>query len=246
MKNMKIKSQSAKRNRLIFPTILCVTSLLVNACTTQGTAYAVQTQPMSVDLEKQVLRETGLSGVVVGAVAGAVVGALLGGLAGSLAGGSTEEERNDNVRRGLITGAVAGGTLGGAAGYQKGQQKGQEIVAKGMGRDKLNQLLQGARAQNQHLASYNAGLREQIAKVKKIPDSKEKKLAYTGLRNQSNKELKEAEQRIQLREKALENPGWKELEKREYRAQKNDLVAKRNSLVASINQVSKLEQSVVF
>ena len=237
-KEMKTKPVSDKRYRLVFPAMLCLASVLINSCTTQSTAYAVQTQPMNADLEKQVLKETGLSGMAIGAVTGVVTGAVIGGLMAKVTGG--------DVKTGAVTGGVAGGLLGGYAGWQKGQAKGQEMVAKSMDRDHLTKLLAGAKAQNRYLASYNAGLREQIAKASKNPDPKERKAAYASLKNDGNKQLKETDDRIALRDKALKNPEWAANQKGAYRSEREDMVAKRNELVASINKASKLEQDVVL
>lgn len=238
---MNTKTRPEKRMRLIFPTILCVTSLLLNSCTTQSTAYDVQTQPMTVDLEKQVLKETGLSGMAIGAATGAVAGAVLGGVLMKLTGGSNAE-----VKTAVIAGGAAGLLAGGYKGWQKGQQKGEEIVTASMGRDKMDQLLTGARAQNQQLENYNCGLRKRIADVIKLSDPKEKKLAYEALKRQSNKKLDETNERIAMRDKALDNKEWDSNQKGKYRTEEKDLVCKRDNLVASINQMSKLEQAVVY
>ncbi len=238
---MNTKTRSDKRNRLILPTILCVTSLLLNSCTTQSTAYDVQTQPMTVDLEKQVLKETGLSGMAIGAITGAAAGALFAGVLTKVSGGSA-----DQVKTAVIAGGAAGLLAGGYKGWQKGQQKGQEMVTASMGRDKMDQLLTGARAQNQQLENYNSGLRKRIADVKKLSDPKEKKLAYEALKRQSNKKLIETNDRIAMRNKALDNKEWDANQKEKYRAEEKDLVCKRDNLVASMDQMSKLEQAVVY
>jgi len=226
---MNTKTRSEKRKRLIFPTILCVTSLLLNSCATEDAIDLVKTQPMTVDLEKRVLRETGLSGMAIGAVTGAVTLGILAGVVTKLSGGST-----DQVKTAVIAGGAAGLLAGGYKGWQKGQQKGQELVTASMGRD------------NQCLANYNSGLRDQIAKAKKNSDPKAQKLAYANLRKQSNKQLKETNDRIEMRNKALENKEWDSNQKGEYCAVRDDLVNKKENLVASINQISKLEQSVVY
>ena len=115
-----------------------------------------------------------------------------------------------------------------------------------MGRDKMDQLLTGAMAQNQQLENYNSGLRKRIADVKKFSDPKEKKLAYQALNRQSTKKLNETNDRIAMRDKALDNKEWDANQKEKYRAEEKDLVCKRDNLVASKEQMSKLEQAVVY
>ena len=226
---------------LRFTAILCATVLCLNSCTTQKTAYAVQTQPMSADLEKKVLRETGLSGAVIGGVVGGITGALVMGIDARMRGLSPEE-----TQKRIAIGATAGAVGGGVIGYNQGRQKGGEMVAKSIGRDRLNQLLAGAQAQNQHLASFNAGLKDQIAKAGRISDPKEKRAAYSSLRKQSNRELSEANSRIELRNKALQNPRFSNQERNAYQSKRNDLVNKRNSLEESINQIAKSEQAIAY
>lgn len=240
---MNTKTNSEKRNHLVVAAILCATSLLINSCAslTPQTAYTVQTQPMSVDLEKKVLRETGLSGMATGAIIGGIGSAVVIGFLTKMAGGSDEQ-----VKRNATAALVTGGLIGGVKGYQKGKSEGQKIVAQSMDNDKLNELLKGAKAYNQHLASYNLNLRDKLAEVKKIPDPKEKQFAYASLRKQSDKELKATDVRIAERTKAIDNPAWKYSEKSKYRAQKDELVARKASLVAMNNQMAKLEQAIVY
>jgi|GEM_PF-769750 len=241
---MKTKATTTRRNRLALTAILCVGSLLANSCTTQSTAYQVQTQPMSVDLEKKVLNETVFSGTALGAVAGAAAGGLSLAVATKAAGGSDEQ-----VKKALIAGAVLGGTAGGVKGYQEGQKKGQQIVAGAMTRDQARQLVKGARAHNQQLASYNSGLRKKIASVKQFSDPKEKKLAYRTLAKQTDKQIKDSDKLIATRKKALESDKWAKgtgSEKSQYRGLTNDMVSERNALASYSTQLSKLEQSVVY
>jgi hypothetical protein len=238
---MKIKTVFDKHCRLVFPAILCMACVPINSCTTGTTATMVTTQPMNSDLEKKVLNETGLSGMFIGAAAGAAAGAVLNGVLAKLAGGDTNQ-----VRTAAVEGAVVGGTLGACAGWQKGHAEGGRIVANAMDRDHLSKLLMGAKAQNRYLASYNAGLRDQIAKASRNPDPKERKAAYAGLRDEGNKQLKKTDSRIAMRDKALNNKEWVSNQKLAYRSERNDMVAKRSELVASINKASRLEQEVVF
>ncbi len=239
-----MNTKTIRHYRLALPAILCGGSLLLNSCTTQNTAYQVQTQPMSVDLEKKVLRETGLSGMAVGAAVGAVAGGLGGAVLGKIAGAN-----NDQMKRLIIAGAIAGGASGGFAGYQQGQHKGKQLVASGMSRDQVRDLVKGARAENQNLASFNAGLRKKIASTRSISDPKERKLAYGTLRKQTEGRLRDADSRIALRNKALGSEPWQKdyrTQSREYRGLTKSMVNDRNAMANYQNQISQLDQAVVY
>ena len=236
--------KTIRRYRLALPAILCGGSLLLNSCTTQSTAYQVQTRPMSVDLEKKVLKETGLSGMAVGAAVGAVAGGLGGAILGKIAGANDAQ-----MKRLIIAGAVAGGASGGFTGFQQGQQKGKLLVATGMSRDQVRNLVKGARVQNQDLASFNAGLRKKIASTRGISDPKERKLAYSSLRKQTEDKRQEADSRIALRNKALGSESWKgkyRTERSEYRGLAKNMEKDRDSLAFQLTQISKLDQAVVY
>lgn len=241
---MKSKTSTTKRIRLAISATLCASSLIICSCTTQNTAYQVQTQPMSVDLEKKVLNETKFSGAAIGAAAGAAAGGLLLAVATKAAGGSDEQ-----VKKALISGAVLGGAAGGVKGYKEGEKKGQQIVSKGMTRDQARELVKGARAHNQQLASFNSGLKKKIASVRQFSDPKEKKVAYKTLASQTDKTVKEADKLIATRKKALESERWAKnsySERSQYRTLTNEMVNERNSLADQLAQVSKLEQSLVY
>lgn len=241
---MNTKTTPVRHHSRTIIAILCAGSLLTNSCTTQSTAYKVQTQPMSVDLEKKVLQETGVSGMAVGAVVGGVATGAALALLTKAAGGNEEQ-----VKRAAIAGFAVGAVGGGIKGYQEGQKKGQQMVASSMTRDQAKQLVKGARAHNQQLASYNSGLRKKIASVKQFSDPKEKKLAYTTLAKQTDKMIKDADRKIETRNKALKSDKWAKntgSEKSQYRGLTNDMVKERNSLAYYSTQVSKLEQSVVY
>lgn len=241
---MKITAIANRSNNRALTSILCAVSLLANSCTTQSTAYQVQTQPMNQDLEKKVLQETGLSGMAVGAVVGGVATGAALALLTKAAGGNEEQ-----VKRAAIAGFAAGAVGGGMKGYQEGQKKGQQMVGSAMSRDQAKQLVKGAKAHNQQLASYNSGLRKKIASVKQFSDPKEKKLAYNTLAKQTDKMIKDADKKIEIRNKALESDKWAKnsgSEKSQYRGLTNDMVKERNSLTSYSAQVSKLEQSVVY
>lgn len=224
--------------------IFCAGGLMLNSCTTQSTAYQVQTQPMSVDLEKKILRETGLSGMAIGAAVGGVATGAALALLTKAAGGNDEQ-----VKRAAIAGFAAGAVGGGINGFQEGQKKGQQMVAATMTRDQARQLVKGARAHNQQLASYNSGLRKKIASVKQFSDPKEKKLAYIALKKQTDKMVKDADKKIETRNTALNSDKWAKgtgSEKSQYRGLTNEMVSERNTLASYSAQLSKLEQSVVY
>ncbi|MCB1129567.1 MAG: hypothetical protein KDN05_00460 [Verrucomicrobiae bacterium] len=241
---MKSRISLVRSHRHALTAILCAGSLLANSCTTQSTAYQVQTQPMSVDLEKKVLQETGLSGALIGAAAGAVIGGALAGGLTAAAGGNSEQ-----IKRNALIGAGLGAAGGGVKGYQEGQKKGQQMVTASMTRDKARQLVKGARAHNQELASFNSALRKKIASVKQFSDPKEKKLAYRTLASQANKKIKEADKLIETRKKALESDKWAKgtgSEKSQYRGLTNEAVNTRNTMASYSAQLAKLDQSVVY
>jgi hypothetical protein len=241
---MKIKTIQTKDQFRVVVAIACIASIFLNSCTTQSTAYQVTQQPMTVDLEKKVLRETSLSGAAIGAVAGAAGGAILAGGITAIAGGSSEQ-----IAANATAGAIGGGIGGGYTGYKKGQQKGQQMVAASMTRDQARELVKGARAHNQQLISYNNGLRSKINSVNKFSDPKQKKLAYKSLAKQTNAQIKDTDKLLATRKKALQSDKWAkgtDAEKSQYRALTKDLETQRSALASYSAQLSKLEQSVVY
>lgn len=241
---MKIKTTPLSRHSRAITAILCAGSLMINSCTTQSTAYQVQTQPMNQDLEKKVLQETGLSGMAVGAVVGGLATGAAVALLTKVAGGNEEQ-----VKRAAIAGFAAGAVGGGVKGYQEGQKKGQQMVGSVMTRDQARQLVKGAKSHNQQLASYNSRLKEKIASVKQFSDPKEKKLAYSTLKKQTDKMIKDADKKIETRNTALKSDKWAKgtgSEMSQYRGLTNDMVSERNALETYSTQLSKLEQSVVY
>ena len=242
MKSVNAQSIGRHRPRLFLAVgMLTAASLLLNSCVTQSTAYDVQTKPMTQDLEKKVLMETKVSGAAIGATVGAVAGAVvLGGLVAALGGDG------DAITKAAVAGGVIGAVAGGAEGAKKGEQKGKAVVGKGLSRDQLRQLASAAREQNERLASFNADLKRQIGKAGKEPDPKLKKAAYASLRNQGKRHLDEANERLAMRQKALESKNWPDSQKGDYRAQMTQLSRERDSLVRTINQAAALEQAVVY
>lgn len=241
---MKIKTTPTTGHCRAFTAILCAGSLLANSCTTQSTAYQVQTQPMSQDLEKKVLRETGLSGMAIGAIVGGIVVGGLSAVAVKAAGGSSQQ-----VKNAATAGFVAGAVGGGIKGHQEGQKKGQQTVAASMTRDQARQLVKGARAHNQELASFNSGLRKKIASVKQFSDPKEKKLAYQTLKKQTDNKIRDTDSKIKLRNDALKSDKWAKgtgSEKSQYSGLTNEMVSQRNALASYSAQLSKLETTTYY
>ena len=115
--------------------------LLQTSCTTTGTAQRALSEPMTSDLEAQVMKETGISGAAIGALVGGLAAGGATFLAMTAAGAKAEE---------ALVGAAIGGTVGavggGMAGYQQGKKEGQKLVAQAMTRDQVAQYIQGARA----------------------------------------------------------------------------------------------------
>jgi hypothetical protein len=241
---MKQKASLSNRISKTITALLCTGSLMMNSCTTQSTAYQVQTQPMTVDLEKKVLKQTIFSGTVIGAAAGAATGGFLSAVAAKAAGGSDED-----VKRALATGMIVGGTAGGAMGYREGQKKGQQMIAGAMTRDQARQLISGAQLHNQQLASYNSGLKSKIASVQQFSDPKQKKIAYKTLVKQTGTVIRNADEKLESRNKALQSDKWAGdtgTEKGQYQQLTNSMRMERDALATYSSELSKLEQSMVY
>ena len=167
------------------------------SCTTAHTARMVNAMPMDFDLEKRVMWETKLSGAATGAVGGAVIGLLVGVTVSAATGGML----NHTQQGGLIGGtAAAGAVAGGIFGYQKGKEKGEKIVASAKEKDLYKRLVQGAKEYNSKIASYNSGLRKQLADAKKTKDKKK----LTALKKEANNKLANVSSRLQDRSNLLE------------------------------------------
>lgn len=223
-----------KHIRCAVSTITLLAMLNLSACTTTGTKERVLGEPMTADLEAQVLKETGISGAVIGAVAGAVVGGLAMMGAAAAAGASAEEA--------LIMGAVgalAGGTAGGMGGYQHGKAQGQKVVAEAMTRDQVAKYLQGAKAYNDQLAQNNARLQSAVNGARQLekPSLRKKRLAL--IDKAARTELKEVDKRLTQREKALDNLNFgNKSDEAVYKQRLNELKAQRTALVNTINSIS--------
>ena len=179
---------------------LAIASLFLNAsCTTTGTQARVLSEPMSADLEAQVMKETGISGALVGALVGGVATGGLTYLAMVSSGASSEQ---------ALTGAAIAGTAGavggGVAGYQKGKKDGQKLVATAMTRDQVAKFIEGARVYNKHLAQTNSTLRTALQRAKTSKD----KSTLALVKKESGNELKDLDKRIANRQQAINKAGW--------------------------------------
>ncbi len=226
------------QSQLIKSPVAIITLLaLLNlcACTTTGTKERVLAEPMSADLEAQVLKETGISGAVAGAVAGAVIGGLLMMGAAAASGASAEEA----LIMGAV-GAVAGGTAGGMGGYQHGKKQGQKVVAQAMTRDQVAKYLQGAKAYNENLAKSNAILKASLESARQIEKPSARKGRLAQIDKAARTELKEVDKRLAQREKAVDNLNWgNKSDEAVYKQRLNDLKAQRTALVNTINSISQ-------
>ena len=205
--------------------------LLSTSCTTTGTAQRALSEPMSSDLEAQVLKETGMSG--------AAIGALVGGLA---TGGATflamtaSGAKPEEALVGAAIGGAAGAVGGGMVGYQKGKEQGQKLVAQAMTRDQVAKYLEGARAYNKHLAQTNSTLKAALQRAKSQNDKKTLGL----VKKEGARELKDLDTRIASREKAIAQAGWPtKSDKLKYEAELVQAKAEKAKLVSIMNQAQE-------
>jgi hypothetical protein len=223
---------------LIKSTISAVTIvalLNLTACTTTGTKERVLAEPMSADLEAQVLKETGMSGAAIGAAAGAIVGGLAGLGAAAAAGASAEEALILG-----IAGAVVGGTAGGVGGYQEGKKRGQQVVAEAMTRDQVAKYLEGAKAYNQRLAQSNALLKSELNNARQIQKPSVRKARLAQIDKAARTELKDVDKRLAQREKAVGNLNFgSNSDEAVYKKRLTELKAQRTTLVNTINSLNE-------
>jgi len=210
---------------LLKPIVACITVVCMIGCTTLQTQKLVVSEPMTQDTEARVLRETGISGAIIGGLGAglATFGATF--LIATLAGA-------DPAQAAIIAGGAGGvAAIGGSAyGYNAGKKQGQKIVASAMRRDQLETLLAGAKAYNARLAKVNARLSKEMKKIHNQPYGPEKKRAYSQIAKVSVREISEASKRIEQRRKALQNPAWVDTQKTQYRQELQILGTERNDL----------------
>lgn len=217
---------------IISCSLIIVLNFLFAACTTTQTQKLVLSEPMNSDLEGRVMRETGISGAVVGGLAG---GAGAGGLAflTAVATGSSAENAG-------IDAAIAGGggaVVGGVAGAEEGREKGEKIIAQAMSRDQIQSYIQGARAYNQRIAQDNESLKSQIQEISEEPNVSERKPQYYKLKVLTESEMKTVDNRIGDRQKALNDLDWQSSDKSQYEAELSALKAERKQLQVTYAQL---------
>lgn len=208
----------------------------LSACTTIGTQKRVLTEPMTSDLEAQVLRETGISGAATGAVTGA---ALAGGSAfgiSMLSGASTQQAATNAAVAG-----TAGGVAGGVVGYQEGKKKGQAMVGQAISRDQAQRLLKGAKSYNMHLSNVNSSLRKALKNATAATDEASRKATIQQIASEANAELTVADKRLDERKKAIQREWASASDKNQFAAETKSLTAYRNELVQI---VSKSKQNI--
>jgi hypothetical protein len=213
--------------------VLAAGAMLIQAsCTTTGTAQRALSEPMTSDLEAQVMKETGISG--------AAMGALIGGLA---TGGATflaMTAAGHNAQDALVGAAIggaAGAIGGGVVGYQQGKKAGQKLVAQAMTRDQVANYIQGARDYNKRLAHTNQTLRTALQRAKSTSDKK----TLAQVQKEGAKELKDLNARIANREKAIAQAGWPtKSDKAQYQAQLAQAKAERAKLTKLVSQADEV------
>ena len=205
--------------------ITIIALLSYTSCTTIGTRNKMLTEPMSADLEAQVLKETGISGAVTGAIIGGLAVGGLTALALAASGASMQQA----LIGGGIAG-VAGATGGGMAGYQMGKKEGQKTVAQAMDRDQVVKYVQGARAYNEHLAKTNYMLASEVKSIRQLNDPKIQKTRLAQVQQAANTELKGVDARVDSREKAIKNLNWPESDKVAYQKELLTLKQQRDQL----------------
>jgi hypothetical protein len=211
------------------------------------TGYLVKDGYMTEDLEKQVLRETGVSGAAIGALAGAGIGAFLGiaeeGFEAALQGRPINKKQ---AEQNAWTDAIAGGVTGGFIGYQQGRRQGEQLVAAAMSRDNVNRLLQGALDYNSGLRQYNTGLSNKIAAAKKEPDATKRKATYRKLQSEANAQLNDANDRVAQRWSAGGNQKWDQDQRSKYRETVRPLVAQRDALKEQVDTLARLRSEGTY
>ena len=218
--------------RRITSILMITTVLLIAACTTTQTQKLVLSEPMNSDLEGRVMRETGISGAVVGGLAG---GAGAGGLAfvTAIATGSSAENAG-------IAAAIAGGSgavVGGVVGAQEGRKRGEKMVAQALSRDQIQSYIQGAKAYNERIAQDNESLKSQIQQISKNPDVNSRKPQYYKLKVVTEGEIKTVDNRIAERQKALSKLEWSTADKSQYEAELTSLKTERKKLQTTYQQI---------
>lgn len=186
---------------LRFNVVLVITIChCTSSCVTTGTGKLVQKGPMTEDLELKVLKQTGLSGTVIGGLAGGAAGFGLGLLLVTVESAAGVQRSDQERARIVAATTMAGAAAGGIFGYNKGQQKGRQVVASAKEKNQLSSMVKGAREYNARMAAENQSLRKRVAIAK---TSKDKKQLAT-LKKEAEANLADANARLKTRQKALE------------------------------------------
>jgi hypothetical protein len=230
---MKNKNSEIKK---IGVTTVLVLAILNSSCTTTETQKRVLTEPMSADLEARVMRETGISGAAIGAASGAL---LAGGSAfglSMLSGASAEQ----SAKTAAVAGA-AGAVAGGVAGYGEGKRQGRAMVGQALNRDQAQQLLQGAKQYNRHLAKVNSALKQALLKASSEKNAQTRSQQLKQIQIEANSEIKLSEARIKEREKAL-NSDWSSApaSRKNYEVELANLRAERDQVRGSLKKSIEL------
>jgi hypothetical protein len=190
------------------------------------------------DWKKKVLRETGVSGALIGVAAGAATGAATGAL--------LARSQGLDMKRGAIVGAIVGAAAGGTIGYHRGKQQGEKVVAKAMSRDTINSLLRGAKAYNQGLVNYNRELTTKISAARKEADPNTQKKRYKSLEMEARGMLGDADSRVKERKKAANNPQWDSNQRKQYANTISPLTTQRNALAKQVENLTRLRTEGVY
>lgn len=208
------------------------------SCVTPGTAKLVKTQVMDDGLERKVLKQTGLSGAVGGFLVGAGAGILLASVQIALEEQRLGRKLTDRERAVYVAQAAAMAMAGGIFGWHKGREKGAKVVATANDRDKLAQLVKGAKNYNAHIDNYNSVLRNETALAKVAND----KSRLRGLSKEASYKMKTVDKTIADRTKSINNlpPNYRS----DYKATLAPLIRERDELQSAIQNIAAAEKSI--
>lgn len=220
------------------PLIFIFLSQSLVSCVMPGTAKLVKTQVIDDGLERKVLQQTGLSGAVGGFLVGAAAGILLASLQIALEEQRLGRKLTDRERAIYVAQATAMAMAGGIFGWHKGREKGAKVVATAKDRDRLAQLVKGAKNYNAHLDDYNSVLRKE-ATLAKVSNDKSRLRA---LGKEATYKIKTVNKTIADRTKSVNNlpPDFRG----GYKATLAPLIRERDELQAAIQNIAAAEKSI--
>jgi hypothetical protein len=212
---------------------LIVVSLSLSGCNTIKTSNAVLNGPMTPDLERQVLVETGISGAF-------MAGSLTGGLVYLLAYQQAKSQgyAEADAHKIALEKAILAAVVAGKIGYDRGQEEGEKVVAKAMDRDRLSTLLRGARTYNERASSKNEKLRQDFYALQRL-DPKARRAAAKSLVPYARSLKNDMDGRIAVRAKTQGNEAWDLSQRQQYRSEINVL---KNRCAEADRILMKLEQ----